>query len=291
MCKRMWDTYWHIIIYVYLTAYILYRHSDILFIVTWHVSTKFCIQFSESASVLVFPCRCTCIQARRPLHLAIFFNQEAAANITAWLEERRKVHEELHSWFSYEVQIMSNFSMWTWGHRRPRPFCVLWLDLVPLRWKFWVTNVGVQWTTFYRLYPIEKHFLLSQSCKNISLELLNSGMFKLDQSIPWQPASSAPILTRSSCKSFERPVAKTAWSKVARWILMSRRTWLQGVSLFGILFLIVFGYFGLSSYGWTWPFGWKFFDLASLCCQNSVPLCHRIHYTDVQHNQHKWQVC
>ena len=40
--------------YIYLTAYILYRHNDILFIVTWHVSTKFRIQFSEYASVWFF---------------------------------------------------------------------------------------------------------------------------------------------------------------------------------------------------------------------------------------------
>lgn len=114
---------------------------------------------------MVFPCRCTCRQARRPLHLAIFFNQEAAANITAWLEERRKVHEELHSWFSYEVQIMCNFS---------RPFCVFWLDLVPLRWKFWWRMWGSSEQHFLDFYPIENHFCCPGSCKNISLQLLNS---------------------------------------------------------------------------------------------------------------------
>lgn len=108
---------------------------------------------------------------------------------------------------------MCNFSMWTWGHRRPRPFCVFWLDLVPLRWKFWGTNVGVQWTTFDRLLSHRKTLFVVLEAARIPVLscwiVEGSNLTKVFHGN--RPStSSAPILTRSSCKSFERTVAKTA---------------------------------------------------------------------------------
>lgn len=161
MCIWLWDTYWHIIIYVYLTTYILYRHNDILFTVTWHVSTKFCIQFSEYASAWFF--HVDVHVNRRVAHyikLSFSIRKRRRTLQLGWKNGAKYTRSSIHDSVTKSKSCVTSLCEPEAIEDHVRFVC---FDSI---WFHWGESFGGQmWGSSEQhlidFYPIEKHFLLS----------------------------------------------------------------------------------------------------------------------------------